>query len=284
MIALLVTTVALLAESPSVAAASPSLVSSARRVSRIARRGARLAICVREAVLAQRAEPDQALDVERQARVEAAQAPLGAELEERVRLQPRLLGLAVLAGADGGLHAVERERDQVVVGLVGLLRPRLRHRGACSAFSAARLDLLDLLVGGDAFLVLLREVDERAELGDGVGGDLRAARVALGELVAQVRERADGAGAEGDGLLDLEVARDVRVLHAAAVLDRDELEELQQLLGAAGGLLRRERGGGEAGERLVGAVQRGGQVRGRGQRVERGAAPAARPRRRGPRA
>ena len=129
MIAELVTTVALLAESPRVAAASPSLVSSASRVSRISRRGARLAICLARPSCPRGAEPDQALDVEREAGVEGAQPPLRAELEERVRLQARLLGLAVLAGAGGGLHAIERQPDQVVVGLVGLLRPRLRHRG-----------------------------------------------------------------------------------------------------------------------------------------------------------
>ena len=87
---------------------------------------------------------------------------------------------------------------------------------------------------------------------------MRAA-VALGELVAQVGERRDRAGAERDRLLDLEVARDAVALDAAAVLDRDEREELQQLLGAARGLLGRERRGGEALERGVGAVQRGGE-------------------------
>ena len=54
------------------------------------------------------------------------QPALGAELEERVGLEPRLLGLPVLAGADRGLHAVERQRDQVVVGLVVRLLPGLR--------------------------------------------------------------------------------------------------------------------------------------------------------------
>ena len=164
MIALLVTTVALLAESPSVAAASASLLSSASRVSRISRRGARLAISFASPSLVAGAEPDQALDVEREPRVEAAQPPLRAELEERVRLQPRLLGLAVLAGADRGLHAVERERDQVVVGLVGLLRPRLRHRGRQRVLRLGG-DRLDLLGLGDALLVLVGELDELAELG-----------------------------------------------------------------------------------------------------------------------
>ena len=60
------------------------------------------------------------------ARRDRAQAQLGAELEERVRLEARLLGLAVLAGADGRLHPVERQRDQVEVGLGVVLLPLLR--------------------------------------------------------------------------------------------------------------------------------------------------------------
>ena len=67
-----------------------------------------------------------------------AQAALGAELEERVGLQARLLGLAVLAGAGGGLHAVEREPDQVVVGLVGLLASTAFGIAAVSAVCGLR--------------------------------------------------------------------------------------------------------------------------------------------------
>ena len=70
MIAELVTTVALLAESPSVAAASPSFLSSSSRVSRISRRGARCAICFASPSCPAGAEPDQALDIERQTLVE----------------------------------------------------------------------------------------------------------------------------------------------------------------------------------------------------------------------
>ena len=146
MIAELVTTVALLAESPSVAAASAEL--GVQREPRLADRAPRRAVgdLLGEAVLAARAEPDQALDVEREALVEGAQPALRAELEERVGLQARLLGLAVLAGAGGGLHAVQRERDQVVVGLVGLLGPRPAASRPSSALSACGGDLLDLLV------------------------------------------------------------------------------------------------------------------------------------------
>jgi hypothetical protein len=128
MIAELVTTVALLAESPR---SPPRRRACGRAEPRLADLPPRRALgdLRREPVAARAAEPDQPLDFEREALVEGAQPALGAELEERVGLQPRLLGLAVLARAGGGLHAVQRERDQVVVGLVGLLRPRLRHGG-----------------------------------------------------------------------------------------------------------------------------------------------------------
>ena len=82
---------------------------------------------------------------------------------------------------------------------------------------------------------------------DRVGGG----RVALGELVAEVVEGGVGGGGERDRLLDLEVERDPPVLDAAAVLDRHERDEAQQLLGAARRLLGGERRGGEAVERLV---------------------------------
>ena len=142
MIAALVTTVVRLALSPSVARASSSSSSSARRVSRTSRRAAPLAISSARPVVALGAEPDQALDVGREAGVERLQPPLRAELEERVGLEPRLLGLAALAGADRGLHAVERQRDEVVVGVVGRLLPRGGHRRLelVSIFVALRLD------------------------------------------------------------------------------------------------------------------------------------------------
>ena len=74
MIAELVTTVALLAESPSVAAASPSFWSSSSRVSRISRRARALRDLLREPVVPGGAEPDQALDIQREPLVEASAA------------------------------------------------------------------------------------------------------------------------------------------------------------------------------------------------------------------
>ena len=205
-IAELVTTVALLALSPSVAAASASCSSSASRASRSSRRGARSAISFARPGWPDGAEPDRALDVEREPGVERLQPPLGPELEERVRLEPRLLGLAVLAGAGRRLHAVERERDQVVVGLVGALLPRLGHRRVQRVLDALGLGL-DLVGGRHALALLGGDADQPAEPVDPVRGRLGARRVALGELVAQVGEGGRGAGAEGDRLLDLEVER-----------------------------------------------------------------------------
>ena len=140
-----------------------------------------------------------------------------------------------------------------------------------SAVSAWVATFSHLLVRRHAVLLLGRDPDQPAELGQRRGGGRGARRVALGELVAQVGERGDGAGAERDRLRDLEVARDLVALDAAAVLDRHEREELQQLLGAPRGLLRGERRGGEALERAVGLVERRGEpVAGLGQRREGG--------------
>ena len=78
----------------------------------------------------------------------------------------------------------------------------------------------------------------------------RAAAVRARSRLASWSRRSPSAAtaprAERDRLLDLEVARDPVALDAAAVLDRHEREELQQLLCAPRGLLRRERRGGEA--------------------------------------
>src|SRR3954471_14363278 len=219
MIAELVTTVASFAESPSVAAASASLRSSTSRVSRISRRGARWAICLARPSLpappnqirpsmssaspwsnerSRRSGPNsknpyassRACSAWRYWPAPAAPPPPGPNPEEPDRPQPRLLGLAVLAGAGRRLHAVERERDQVVVGLVGLLRPRLRHRGLQLVLHT-RGQRLDLLVSGDAVLALLRVLDQAAELVQVRCRRVGARPVALGELVAQVAQGGD---------------------------------------------------------------------------------------------
>ena len=246
--------------------------SSASRVSRISRRGARSAISLARPVLAAGAEPDQALDVEREARVERLQPPLGAELEERVGLEPRLLGLAVLAGADGGLHAVERERDQVVVGLVGRLLSTPSGIVAVERVLDPRRSSASTSLGGRHALVAARSrsptiapssVERRRDRARCAPG--RAWRA--GRAGRRTRPTAPVRNATASWISKSSVT--CVVLDAAAVLDRHEREEAQQLLGAAGGLLGGERRGGEAVERPR-----------RSPRARRGRRPRRRPRRR----
>ena len=273
MIAELVTTVALLAESPSVAAASASLVSSASRVSRIVApraRGWRSAWRGRPG----RAAPNQIRPSMSSARPgsKRAQAALGAELEERVGLQARLLGLAVLAGAGGGLHAVQREPDQVVVGLVGLLGPRLRHRGRERGRRPGRRPVSTCSWVGDALLAACSR-PRRAGRARSSAAAPRSVRAR--SRLASWSRRSPNAPTAPVRKATASVISKSRVtsvaLDAAAVLDRDEREELQQLLRAPRGLLGREGRGGEALERLLGGVERGAEVRaGLGQRGERG--------------
>ncbi|MCX6956497.1 MAG: hypothetical protein NTV51_30560 [Verrucomicrobia bacterium] len=144
----------------------------------------------REAVTVVGAEPDEALDGEREALVEGLQAALRAELEERVGLEARLLRLAVLPGADGGLHAVERQGDEVVVRLVGRLRPLPGHDVPQPVVDPV-LDLLDVAggrhpLGGGGGLV--DHLPERLEVRLGLQG--RGATPA-GQLVLEVGEGGD---------------------------------------------------------------------------------------------
>ena len=139
-----------------------------------------------EALLVDRAEPDQALDVGREPWLERLEPPLGPELEERVGLEPRLLGLLVLLGADGRLEPVERQRDQVVVGFVVRLLPLLRHRRREVVLDPLR-QRVDVLGRAHALGLLGRLADDPAELGDPVLDRLRARRVALGELATAGR-------------------------------------------------------------------------------------------------
>ena len=125
-IAAFVITVASLAPSPVFARASSSASSSTSRVSRISLAAVVGAISSREAVDVACAVPDQPLDLGDQGGVERAQLDLGAELEEGVGAQARLLGLLALARGDRGLHLVEADVDQVEVGLVVGLLPLLR--------------------------------------------------------------------------------------------------------------------------------------------------------------
>ncbi len=199
-------------------------------------------------VVALGAEPDEALHARHHAGRDRAQAQLGAELEEGIGLEPGLLGLGVLAGAHGALHAVERELDQVEVGLRVVLAPLLRQHPVER--------LAGLLVRG-LHLVLVHHLAAAAGVLD-VGLEPRerplerghALRVALGECRLEVGERGGRALAEGDRLLDLERDRHAAVVGAVAVLDRHQVEEAHELRGAARLLLGREGGGGEAVEGL----------------------------------
>ncbi len=83
---------------------------------------------LREPRTAQRTEPDQALDIGGERRIERHQAALRPELEDRVQLDAGLLRLAVAPGGDLLLEPVERDLDQVEVALVGLLLPGVREQ------------------------------------------------------------------------------------------------------------------------------------------------------------
>ena len=85
----------------------------------------RLLISVARPSLCARAVPEEAFAAGEELGRKAAQALLGAELEECVGLDPRLLGDVVLTGLDGLLHAVERPGDEIEVGVRVVLEPWL---------------------------------------------------------------------------------------------------------------------------------------------------------------
>ena len=190
------------------------------------------------------AVPEEPLDLLEQPGREPAQPLLRSELEDAVRLEPRLLGATPLAGRRGGLDAIERRGDHVEVGSLGRVAPRLRER---------RLDQPERRVRRRPHLV---------RVGDPVAASGRGKRVAEpGQLGAELSRRrlvtpqqrrleiAEGTGRavpERDRLLDLEVEHHAAVTDAAAVLDRHEPEEAVELTRSSQLLARRERGGAEA--------------------------------------
>ena len=195
------------------------------------------------------AVPEEALDLDEEAVGEPAQPLLRAELEEGIGLEPSLLGLRELAGGHRVLEPVERGRDDVEVGGRARVLPLLR---------VERVDEAERLVGRGLDVVRVgdRVVPRRgAEVGrepvEKVAEPPRVLLVLEREQVLEVAERLRGAVAERHRLLDLEVERDLAVLHAALVLDRDEGEEAHELPGAAQLLLLGERRGAEALERRV---------------------------------
>ena len=256
MIAALVMTVAFDAESPSVAATSRQLVVElrARGPDLAPRRAARDEIG--EPLVIARAEPDQALDLGGQRGVERLQAALGPELEDRVELHPRLLGLAVAAGGHLLLEPVERDLDQVEVALVGLLLPGvgIERRQALADRLGPRLHVAGLRDRARALLRAAQDPVERVQPRADVGG---GAPVDALERAAQVREGRARGGRERQALLDLERDRDPRALDPVAVLDRDQRDELRELVRAPGELLGGERRGGEAAEDRARPLARG---------------------------
>ena len=95
--------------------ASASAASSAARVAASSRRG-RLALDQpHEPVPFAVAVPEQRLDALEERRREPAEALLGAELEDAVRLDPGRLRDSPVAARGSGLHPVERRGDDVEV-------------------------------------------------------------------------------------------------------------------------------------------------------------------------
>ena len=193
--------------------------------------------------------PEERLDLLERAGRDPAQALLGPELEDAVRLEPRLLGPAPVALRGGRLDAVERRGDHVEVrGLGGLVPPLGEDRpGEAEGVLRRRPDRLGrrhpvAARGGGEVVAERRE--RRLELS-------RRGGVAAEEDRLEVGERGGRAVAERDRLLDLEVEHDAPVADAASVLDRHELGEAQELAGAPQLLRVGERGGAEALERAL---------------------------------
>ena len=189
-----------------------------------------------EAVDAAGSVPHQSLHLGDQGRVERPQRDLGPELEERVGAEARLLGLVALGGRDRGLHLVEADVDQVEVRLgVGLLplrgedlvedRRRLGMRG---------LHVLERRDGA----ALVRGERVAAELGEERVELVDRGRVGAVEPALEVGEGVGGAVDERHRFLELERDRDLAVVGAVVVLDRDEVQEARELGGPAGLLLR----------------------------------------------
>ena len=204
-----------------------SASSSAARVDRDLLVGRMAAEKLDEAVVALRAVPEVALDLLEQRRRETAQSLLGTELEDAVRLESRLLGLFPVAGRSSGLQAVERRGDDVEVGRLRRFLPLGR---------VQRADEREGVVGrcpdgvGVGNRIAARGVGEsRSELVE-CGAQARGrARVGRGERGAEVDECRRRPVAKRDRLLDLELECHPPVLHAPAVLDRDEPKEAIEL-------------------------------------------------------
>ncbi len=220
-----------------------------RGVERLARRGdlldGRLAADeLREPCVAVRSVPEEPLRCGEEIGGEAAQPLLRPELEERVRLEPCLLGRRVLAGTDGVDDPVERRADDVEVGGGARVLPLLWEDplGELERLVRLRLDGLGRGHGG----TLVRRGERLAELGHEHVDPAHRGRVTLDEHALEIGDGLRSAVAERDRLLNLERHRDTAVRDSTLVLDRDESEEAEELAGAPDLLLGRERSGPEA--------------------------------------
>ena len=106
-----------------------SASSSAARVVEISSSGACASEELDETVVPLGSVPEVALDLLEQGRREPTESLLGAELEDAVRLESRLLGLLPVAGGGSRLQPVERRSDDVEVGRLRGLLPRGRVEG-----------------------------------------------------------------------------------------------------------------------------------------------------------
>ena len=218
------------------AACSSSAWSAATDASSSGPASFRLTSCTRPESAAV-AVPEEALDPDEQRRRDPAQPLFRPQLEDPVRLQPRLLGAAPAAGLRRRREPVERRGDDVEVGAGGRLLPGVR---------VEAVDQLEGAVGARAYRLRRRRaartggVERSAEAVDDRRQLAGRSRVAGEQLGRDVRERDRHAVAEADRLLDLECQRDAGSLDAAVVLDRHEPQEAVELSRAAR-LLRRLR-------------------------------------------
>ena len=211
------------------------------------------------------AVPEEALDPLEQRRRDPAQPLLRPELEDPVRLQPRLLRPAPAARLRGRREAVDRRCDDVEVGACGRLLPRIGVEVVDqlqSAIGAPADGLGGLRPAGDGGV---QRAAERSDDGGQLAGRRRIARE---QLRRDVRQRGGDGVAEADRLLDLECERDPCPFDAAVVLDRHESEETVELTRAAGlfgGRERRRPEPFEEADDIVGCSgERGGTAAGRG--------------------
>jgi hypothetical protein len=149
--------------------------------------------------LAVGAEPDEALHACHDVGRERAKGQLRAELEEGVGLEARLLGLPPLAGRGRGLHSVERQIDQVEVGLrVGLLP--VVGKEAVEQLGGPLVGRLDLVLVHDR-TPCAGVLDVRLEAREGSLGRSCRVGVAALELRLEVAEGGLRTITEGDRLL-----------------------------------------------------------------------------------